>query len=53
MDEVGCNVTEMRSAVPSDGEQPRSIWRIRLGSPSAFMPSPSASGPNTSGAVSG
>ena len=27
-----------RSAVLSDSERPPSIWRIRLGSPSAFMP---------------
>ena len=27
-----------RSAVLSDGERPWSIWRIRFGSPTAFMP---------------
>ena len=27
-----------RSAVLSDGERPRSIWRIRFGSPNTFMP---------------
>ena len=27
-----------RSAVLSDSERPPSIWRIRFGSPSAFMP---------------
>ena len=29
----------IRSAVLSDGERPRSIWRNRLGSPTACMPS--------------
>ena len=28
----------IRSAVLSDGERPRPIWRIRFGSPTAFLP---------------
>jgi len=28
----------IRPAVLSDGERPRPVWRIKFGSPSAFLP---------------